>query len=70
MATIIKKRPATINGRECNELLVLDFEIGNTPACNLCCYRDWSDYNQTMSLCKDVHGCTCSPFTYFLTEKR
>ncbi len=69
MITVIKKTPATINGRDCYETLVHDDAIIACTCCDLCCYRDWNDYVEVMASCMDVHGCTPDANTYFLAEQ-
>lgn len=68
MIKVIKSTPATINGRDCNELLVHDDEMHASVACNLCIYRGWAGYQECAADCCTVHGCTMDPNTYFLAE--
>ena len=69
MIKILKQTPATINGRECNELLVHDDAITSCTCCDLCCYRDWDEYAECYASCMDVHGCTPNANIYFLAEQ-
>lgn len=69
MITILRKKPATINGRDCNEILVYDDAIIGCTCCDLCCYKDFNDYIDVPGSCMDVHGCTPDSFKYFLAEQ-
>lgn len=68
MITILKKTPATINGRDCMEVLVHDDNIMNCTCCDLCIYKTWDDWNGTFASCMDVHGCTTDVRNYFITQ--
>lgn len=68
MIHIIKKTPATINGRDCMELLVQDDCMLGYDACDLCCYRDYVPNPDLMADCATVHGCTINNDYYFLAE--
>lgn len=68
MIKILKRTPATINGRDCYELLVHDDAITDCTCCDLCIYRDWGDFYYYYACCMDVHGCTRDANTYFITE--
>lgn len=69
MIRIIKKTPATINGRDCLELLVQDDCMLGYDACDLCCYRDYVPNPDLMATCQDVHGCTANPDYYFQAQR-
>lgn len=69
MITVLKQTPATINGRDCYELLVHDDEMHACVACDLCIYRDWGDYQVIEVDCCTVHGCTLDPNTYFIAKQ-
>lgn len=66
MIRVIKKTPATINGRDCLELLVQDDFMLGYSACDLCCYRDYVPDKEIMADCATVHGCTINNDYYFL----
>lgn len=66
MIRVIKKTPATINGRDCLELLVQDDFMLGYSACELCCYRDYVPNPELMATCDEVHGCTRNADYYFL----
>lgn len=69
MIKVLKQTPATINGRDCLELLVQDDEMHGCEACDLCIYRSWNDYQETQANCVDVHGCTTLANVYFLASQ-
>ena len=72
MIKVLKKTLATINGRDCKELLVHNDAITSCSCCDLCCYRDWEEYVEPWldlyASCMDVHGCTPDSNTYFIVE--
>lgn len=69
MIKILKRTPATIDGRACLELLVHDDAIIACTCCDLCCYRIYDEYYHGYVSCMDVHGCTPDANTYFLAEQ-
>ena len=69
MITILKETPVTAFGRDCVEQLVQDDEMFGHDACDLCAYRDWNDYNETLASCCIVHECTCLPNVYYLLSQ-
>ena len=69
MITVLKETPVTAYGRDCIEQLVLDDDMHENVACELCAYRGWNDYAEGNVDCCTVHGCTTNFFTYFrITE--
>ena len=70
MIRIIKKTPATINGKDCWELLVQDDCIHGCTPCDLCCYRDYEPDKDIMADCATVHGCTINNDYYFMAQPK
>lgn len=68
MITILKRTPATIDGRDCYELLVHDDNINDCTCCDLCIYKSWREWLDVIVCCTDAHGCTPDANTYFITE--
>ena len=68
MIRVIKKTPATINGKDCWEVLVENYCLGDNNACDLCCYRDYVPSLDLLVDCSVVHGCTYNPYFYFIAE--
>lgn len=68
MITIMKRTPATIDGRDCYELLVHDDAITDCTCCDLCIYKFWEEWVDALASCMDVHGCTQDANAYFITE--
>lgn len=69
MIKVLKRTPATINGRDCYELLVSDDDMGPYVACDLCAYRGWDGWIELRCDCVTAHGCTPDANTYFLAEQ-
>lgn len=69
MITVIKETPVTAFGRDCLEQLVYDDDMGAYVACDLCAYREWSNYIQCQASCLDVHGCGINANQYFLLSQ-
>lgn len=65
MITVIKETPITVDGSDCMEQLVHNNDMSNFIACELCAYRGWDGWGETMADCCTVHGCTTDPETYF-----
>lgn len=69
MIKVLKQTPATINGRDCMELLVQDDDMHGYDACDHCVYRGWKNQNEMQANCVDVHGCTYLANVYFLAKQ-
>lgn len=69
MIKVLKQIPATMNGKDCNLLLVHNDALTSCTCCDLCCYRDWEEYTDVIKSCMDFNGCTPDANTYFIVEQ-
>lgn len=65
MITVIKETPITVNGHDCIEQLVHNDDLNDCTACDVCLYREWDDYLETLTDCNTVHDCTRDANTYY-----
>lgn len=68
MITVLKETPITLDGEDCMEVLVNNDNIIDGTCCDLCIYNRWDYEIYHQCSCMDVHGCTWSPNTYFITR--
>lgn len=68
MIKVLKETPITFHGIDAMEVLVENWDLGDTYSCDMCAYRDYIPVNDLGATCMDVHGCTKNALAYFIIK--